>query len=93
MSEMKDQVQEGLNTAKQHIDEMRVKANLLKLELRDKHGDVMNDIEQAYEVTKEKLVEFGNATEETADSAAESLKGAWADLKQKIHDATAPDDE
>ena len=93
MSEISDQVQQGLDTARQHIDEMRVKANLLKLELRDKQGDVVDDIEAAYNVTKEKLVEFGNATEETADSAAESLKSAWASLKQKIHDATAPDDE
>ena len=91
MSDIKDEVQAGLDKMRLHIDEMRVKAHLLKMELRDKQGDVVEDIEKAYGVTKDKLVEFGNATEETADSAATSLKSAWETLKQKIHDATAPD--
>jgi hypothetical protein len=91
MSDIKDQVQEGLDAARQQLEELRVKANLLKMELRDKHGDVVDDIEKAYEATKEKLVEFGDATEETADDAAQSLKSAWKTLKQKIHEATAPD--
>ncbi len=92
MSDIKDEVQAGLDSMRLHIDELRVKAKLLKLELRDKQGDVVEDIEKAYGVAKEKLSAFGDATEETADSAAASLKGAWETLKQKIHEATASDD-
>ena len=91
MSDIKEQVKAGLDVMRQHIDQMRVKANLLKMELRDKQGDVVEDIEKAYGYTSEKLSEFSNATEDTAAEAAESLKGAWAKLKQKVHEATAPD--
>jgi len=91
MSDIKDEVKEGLEKLRPHLDELRVKAELLKMELRDKSGPVMDDIEDAYGVAKEKLKELGEASEDTADSAAESLKGAWKTLKQKIHDATESD--
>ena len=70
-----------------------MKANLLKMELRDKQGPVVDDIEKAYDVAKEKLTELAAASEDTAEDAAASLKSAWDTLKAKIHDATAPEGE
>ena len=93
MSDIKDEVRESLEKLRPHIDQLRVKAELLKMEVRDKSGPVLDDIEDAYGVAKEKLKEFGEASEDTAESARESLKSAWKTLKQKIHDATAPDDK
>ena len=91
MSDIKDEVKEQLEKLRPHIDQLRVKAELLRMELRDKQGPVVEDIEDAYGVAKRKLKELVDATDETADSAAESLKSAWKTLKQKIHDATEPD--
>ena len=91
MSDIKDEVKEGLDKLRPHIDELRVKAELLKMELRDKSGPVLDDIEDAYGVTTEKLKDLLESGEETAGDAAESLKGAWQTLKKKIHDATADD--
>ena len=89
--DMKDQVKASLDKIRPHIDELRVKAHLLRMELRDKQDDVVDDIEDAYKVTKTKLKEYLAAGEETADEAGQSLKSAWERLKKKIHDATADD--
>ncbi len=90
-SENRDKYQEQLDAMRQKLDELRLKGHLLKMELQDNKDEVLEGMESAYGVAKEKFKEFTAASETEADKFGSAFKAAWGAFKKTYDDATKDD--
>ena len=87
-AESTQKIQEQLDEWRAKLDQLRVKGSLLKMELRDKHGDVVDDVEAAYDVAKAKFLELKAAGATEADKVGAGFGAAWTAFKKAYSDAT-----
>ena len=84
----KAKIEEQLDAWRTKIDELRVKASLLKMEYRDKPLEAQEQIEQAYESAKAKFLELKDAGGEEAAKLGAGFAAAWAAFKDKYDGMT-----
>ena len=70
------------------LDELKVKGHLLKLEYRDKQGEVVDGIQATYTEAKEKYEAMKNAGESEAEQLGQGFSAAWSAFKEAYHGAT-----
>ena len=87
-TESSEKYQEQLDAMRQKIDELRLKGHLLKMELRDNKDEVLEGIESAYGVAKEKFQLFAEASETEAEKLGSAFKAAWNSFRKAYDDAT-----
>ena len=83
-----DKIQAQLDEWRTKLDELKVKGHLLKMELRDKQGEVVEDMESAYAQAKAKFLEMKAAGETEADKLGAGFSAAWDAFKKAYDDAT-----
>lgn len=81
MSELFDKLEKDLSTWRTKLDELRVQANLGKLELRDRHPELVEDFDAAYENAKEGLGKLGSSGVSTARTVVDGLEAGWEELR------------
>ena len=84
----KQEIQEQLDAWRGKLDELKLKASLLKMEYRDKPDEVVEQLESAYDKAKGKFADWRKAGEAEASGVAAGFKSAWAAFKDAYRDAT-----
>ena len=84
----KQDIQEQLDAWRGKLDELRVKAHLLKMEYRDKPDEVLERLESAYDKAKAKFASWRDAGETEATGIAAGFTAAWTAFKDAYRDAT-----
>lgn len=84
----KQDIQDQLDAWRTKLDELKLKAHLLKLEYRDKPDEVMTRLESAYDKAKEKFVSLKDAGQAEASGVAAGFSSAWTAFKDAYRDAT-----
>lgn len=81
MSELFDKLEKDLTSWRTRLDELRVQANLGKLELRDRHPELVEDFDEAYESAKQGLGKLGQSGVSTARTVVDGLEAGWDELR------------
>lgn len=84
----KQAMQEQLDSFRTKLDELRVKAHLLKLEYRDKPDEVVAQLEDAYGQAKTKFGEWTATAETEAQGVGAGFTAAWEAFKDAYKNAT-----
>jgi len=71
------------------LDEVRLKANLGKMELRDRLAELGQVLEPAQARARKTLGEFAQAGSEEARVLASALHSGWEELVRSYHEAAA----
>lgn len=82
-------VKEQAGKARTKLDEMRVNANLLKLDMRDRKDEVMEDLEQRYQLVQEKLRGVVQRSGAAMHTTKDALKDAWSAFKARLDETSA----
>ena len=69
------------------LDDLKVRANLGKMEARDRLQAVLEDLHQRVEESEEKLHHVSEATAETWSEIGHAFKTTWHDVKTSIEHA------
>ena len=83
-----DKIQAQFDEWRTKLDELKVRGHLLKMELRDKQGEVVADMEDAYAAAKSKFLEMKAAGESEADKLEAGFTAAWDAFKKAYDNAT-----
>lgn len=73
-------LQEELDGMRTRLDELRVRGNLGKMELRDKLTEYRTSLEPAYLKAKAKIADLSKAGAEESKTVAKSLVAGWDEL-------------
>ncbi|MFG0320233.1 MAG: hypothetical protein ACF8XB_23370 [Planctomycetota bacterium JB042] len=81
-SDIKKKMNDELSKWRTRLDELRVKANLGKLEAREK----LEEFEEAYERAANRLREWKEKGEVEWDATTSALEAGWEKLRQTYHE-------
>ena len=84
----KQDIQEQLDTWRGRLDELKLKAHLLKMEYRDKPDEVVEELEAAYGKAKGKFREWKDAGASEAEGIGAGFSAAWKAFKEAYKNAT-----
>lgn len=84
----KQDIQEQLDKWRTRLDELKLKAHLLKLEYRDKPDEVVEELEGAYDKAKAKFGEWSEAGQAEAAGIGAGFTAAWQAFKDAYKNAT-----
>ena len=84
----KQDIQEQLDQWRTKLDELKLKAHLLKLEYRDKPDEVVARLEDAYGSAKTKFGEMKDAGAAEAAGLGAGFTAAWSAFKDAYNEAT-----
>ncbi|MDF1703103.1 MAG: hypothetical protein P1V36_18295 [Planctomycetota bacterium] len=84
----KQDIQDQLDAWRTKLDELKLKAHLLKLEHRDTPDKVMGQLESAYGTAKDKFVELKDAGAVEAAGLGAGFTAAWSAFKEAYKSAT-----
>lgn len=84
----KNDIQEKLDTWRTKLDELKLKAHLLKMEHRDKPDEILGELEDAYATCKRKFAEWKDAGTAEATGIGAGFTAAWSAFKKAYNDAT-----
>lgn len=82
MKETMKKFQDELETMRARLDELRVKGNLGKMELRDKLVEFKGALEPAYQKAKSTLGDLSRSGAEESKTMAKSLVAGWDELRK-----------
>jgi hypothetical protein len=82
MKETMKKLNDELDTMRARVDELRVKGNLGKMELRDKLAEYRDAIEPAYQKAKSTLADLSREAAEETKTMAKSLVAGWDELRK-----------
>ena len=93
MSDDQAQIEAELAGWRTKLDTLRVRANLLKMEYRDQHDEVVEKLESAYEDAKTRFADFAAATDEEVTNLKAGFTSAWSAFKEAYdgHTEDEPD--
>jgi hypothetical protein len=80
-------LEQELGNWRTRFDEMRVKANLAKMEARDRLEPVQREFEAAYDRAKKKLGEVAETGGEELSALRRGLVAGWDELRRTYRDA------
>lgn len=84
--EIAEKLEKELADWRTRLDELRVKASLGKMELRDREKKLLEDFQPAYQSAMEKLGEAKGFAESEAKAVKSGLEAGWKELR-KTYDA------
>ena len=84
----KEAIQAQLDQWRTKLDELKLKAHLLKMEHRDKPDEVMQKLESSYDSAKAKFGEWKDAGAAEAAGIGAGFTAAWDAFKNAYNDAT-----
>jgi len=84
-----DKLAEELKKGKARLDELRLRGELLKMELRDKKDDTLTSLDRAYGEAKVKFEKMREAAGEERERLGAGCQAAWEAFQKAYKDATA----
>ena len=84
----KAKIEEQLDAWRTKLDELRVKASLLKMEYRDRQDETVEEVEKHYANAKAKFIELKDAGTAEAGKLGAGFVAAWDAFKQAYDGVT-----
>ena len=85
--EIADKLEQELADWKRRLQELRVKAKLGSLEMRDKERKLIEEFEPAYEEAMKKLAQVQQAAGAEAKALRSGLEAGWRELRRAYGEA------
>lgn len=85
--EIRQRLEKELADWRTRMDEVRVRAKLGSMELRDKEREAIDAFEPAYEKAMARLKEAGDAAGAEAKAARAGIEAGWRELRRVWEDA------
>jgi len=82
MKEKMKILQDNLAGMRVRFEELRVKGNLGKMELRDKLEELRDAFDPAYTKAKKAIAELSDSGREESHTLAKSLRAGWDELRR-----------
>ena len=80
--EIADKLEKELADWRTRLDELRVKASLGKMELRDREKKLLDEFQPAYEIAMKKLGEAKDLAGSEAKAMKAGLEAGWKELRK-----------
>jgi len=80
--EIVEKLEQELADWRTRLDELRVKASLGKMELRDRERKLLDDFQPAYDAAMQKLGEARGFAESEAKAVKAGLEAGWKELRK-----------
>jgi hypothetical protein len=88
MSTETPKTDEEIQEWRTRLDELRVRGHLLRMELRDKKDDVLDDMDHAYAEAKVRFEKLKDSAETEQEGLSAGFQAAWKAFKKAYDDAT-----
>ncbi len=82
MGDWKQEMKDELSEWRSDLEQMRVKASLAKLELREKREQALRDFDHAYGRASRRLGELKQSAATEWDASTEALEAGWETLRK-----------
>jgi hypothetical protein len=83
--DLNDRLQKELAEWRTRLEELRVKASLGKLELRDKERELMERFEPAYKDALKRAAELKDQADDRAKAMRAGIEAGWKELRATYH--------
>ena len=85
--EISDRLEKELADWRARLEQLRVKASLGRMELRDREQKLLDEFQPAYESAMRKLGELRDAAGDEAKAVKAGLEAGWRELRKTYESA------